>query len=108
VLAFDPAVDDPALLRTVIMLLRAAGLAASSRRGAEELATAEEKITEAAAQLEKLGDVKKNASSIHKNATKIESACTAITASIQRLLADALAALAEASSDNTHEPGAVA
>lgn len=108
VLAFDPVVDDPALLRTVIMLLRAAGLAASSRRGAEELATAEEKITEAAAQLEKLDDVKKNASSIHKNATKIESACTTINASIQRLLADALAALAEASSDETRQPGAVA
>lgn len=108
VLAFDPAVDDPALLRTVIMLLRAAGLAASSRRGDEELATAEEKITEAIAQLEKLDDVKKNATSIHKNATKIESACTRINASIQRLLADALAALAEASSDDTRETGAVA
>ncbi len=108
VLAFDPALDDPALLRTVIMLLRAAGLAASSRHGAEELATAEEKITEAVAQLEKLDDVKKSASSIHKNATKIESVCIAIDASIQRLLADALAALADAPSEGTHEPGAVA
>lgn len=108
VLAFDPALDDPALLRTVIMLLRASGLAASSRRGADELATAEEKITEAVAQLEKLDDVKKSASSIHKNATKIESACTAINASLQRLLADALAALVEASRDEAHEPGAVA
>lgn len=108
VLAFDPAADDPALLRTVVMLLRAAALAASSRRGAEELATAEEKITEAVAHLEKLDEVKKNASAIHKNATKIESACTGINASIQRLLADALAALGEASSADTHEPGAVA
>lgn len=108
VLAFDPAVDDPALLRTVVMLLRAAALASSTRRGVEEIATAEEKITEAIAQLEKLDDVKKNASSIHKNATKIESACTAINASIQRLLADALAALAEGVADSPDNPTAVA
>ncbi|ATO68171.2 Fis family transcriptional regulator [Mycobacterium avium subsp. hominissuis] len=108
VLAFDPAVDDPALLRTVVMLVRAAALAASSRRGAEQLATAEEKITEAVGQLEKLDDVKKNASAIQKNASKIESVCTTINAGIHRLLTDALAALAEASPEGSQAPGAVA
>ena len=79
VLAFDPTTDDPDLVRTVIMLLRTAALAASTRRGADQLETAEEKITEAVAQLEKLDDVKKTAGSIQKNALKIESACTEIT-----------------------------
>ncbi len=46
-MAFDPEHDDPSLLRTVVMLLRAAAIAASARTGATEIATAEEKIGEA-------------------------------------------------------------
>jgi hypothetical protein len=109
VLAFDPTSDDPDLVRTVVMLLRTAALAAATRRGAQQLATAEEKITEAVAQLDKLDDVKKAAGTIHKNADKIESGCTAINSGIQRLLSDALAALADA--QGTQDPpatGAVA
>lgn len=103
-LAFDPQPDDPALLRTVVMLLRASSLAAASRRGAEEIATAEEKITEAIAQLDKVDKVKKLASSIQKNANRIETECTGINAGIQRLLADALAALTEVPGDEPREP----
>lgn len=103
VLAFDPQADDPALLRTAVMLLRTSALAASSRRGAEEISTAEEKITEAIAQLDKIDKVKKLASSIQKNANKIENDCTGINAGIQRLLADALAALSEVPGDEPHE-----
>ncbi|WP_319431578.1 Fis family transcriptional regulator [Mycobacterium sp. RTGN5] len=99
VLAFDPMSDDPDLVRTVLMLLRTAALAAQSRRGAPQMATAEEKITEAVAQLERLEDVKKTAGSIQKNAMKIESSCTGITSSIQRLLTDALVSLNEARDD---------
>lgn len=110
VLAFDPASDDPELVRTVVMLLRAAALAAVTRKGAHQIATAEEKITEAVAQLAKLDEVKKTAGSIQKNATKIESACTGISAGIQRLLDDALVALTEAAADSPDDPveGAVA
>ena len=110
VLAFDPASDDPELVRTVVMLLRTAALAAATRKGARQIGTAEEKITEAVAQLGKLDDVKKTASSIQKNATKIDSACTGINASIQRLLAEALAALTDAAADSPDNPpaGAVA
>jgi len=108
VLAFNPESDDPALLRTVVMVLRASAIAASSRRGAEEIATAEERITEAIAQLAKIDQVKKLASSIQKNATKIENDCTGITAGIQRLLTDALAALTEVPGDQAHDPSAVA
>lgn len=83
------------------MLLRTAALAASSRRGAHQLDTAEEKITEAIAQLDKLDDVKKAAGAIHKSADKIESACTGISSGIERLLADALAALTDAKADTS-------
>ncbi|MCH9730851.1 MAG: Fis family transcriptional regulator [Actinomycetia bacterium] len=110
VMAFDPTSDDPDLVRTVVMLLRTAALAATTRRGADQLDTAEEKVNEALAQLEKLDDVKKTAGSIHKNAVKIETSCTAITSGIQRLLSDALSALGDAQagpSGNT-SAGAVA
>ncbi len=103
VMAFDPQTDDPALLRTVVMLLRASALTASSRRGTDEIATAEEKITEAISQLDKIDKVKSLASSIQKNATKIETDCTGINSGIQRLLTDALAALAEVPADDTRE-----
>ncbi|UXA10248.1 Fis family transcriptional regulator [Mycobacterium sp. SMC-8] len=96
VLAFDPTTDDPDLVRTAIMLLRTAALASATRRGAEQLATAEEKITAAVAQLDRVDDIKKAAGAIHKNADKIENGCTAATSAINRLLNDALAALAEA------------
>ncbi|MCV7078835.1 Fis family transcriptional regulator [Mycobacterium szulgai] len=97
VLAFDPGVDDPDLIRTVVMLLRTAALTAATRRGANQLVTAEEKITEAIERLTTLDDVKKTAGSIQKSATKIENSCTGITSGIQRLLTDALTALHDAS-----------
>lgn len=106
VLAFDPTTDDPDLVRTVVMLLRTAALAATTRRGADQLETAEEKITEALAQLEKLDDVKKTAGSIQKNALKIESSCTAITSGIHRLLSDALGSLGDAQADAQASPAA--
>lgn len=107
VLALDPTSDDPDLVRTVVLLLRAAALAASTRRGAEQLSTAEEKITAAVAQLARIDDIKKAANSIHKNADKIETGCTAVTSGIQRLLSEALAALADvqSASDITDTPG---
>lgn len=109
-LAFDPTSEDPDLLRTVVMLLRTAALTASTRRGAEQLTTAEEKISEAVTQLDRIDDIKKAAGSIHKNADKIETGCTAVTSSIHRLLAEALAALAaiantQTDSDSTAAPG---
>jgi hypothetical protein len=93
ILAFDPTTDDPDLVRTAIILLRAAAISVTSRQGSDQIATAEEKIAEAVAQLDKLDEVKKAAGSIHKSADKVESGCTAIRSGIERLLADALAAL---------------
>jgi hypothetical protein len=94
VLAFDPGHDDPDLLRTVVMLLRATAITASARKGADRTATAEEKISEALVQLAKIDSVKKLADTIGKNAAKIDSECTGLSSGIRRLLDQALAALA--------------
>jgi hypothetical protein len=93
VLAFDPDHDSPELLRTAVMLLRASAIVASTRTGASEIATAEEKIGEAIAELAEIDKIKKLAGSIQKNAAKIDSQCTGLNASIRRLLDQALGAL---------------
>jgi hypothetical protein len=104
VIAFDPDQDDPEVLRTVLMLLRTVSIAASVRTGDAELATAEERITEAIEQLERIDSVKRAAGTIQKSAAKIESDCTAITTTIHRLLDQALVALAgSASVDGSRE-----
>jgi hypothetical protein len=96
VIAFDPDQDDPEVLRTVLMLLRTVCIAASVRTGDLELATAEERISEAIDQLERIDSVKRVAGTIQKSAAKIESDCTAITTTIHRLLDQAIVALAGA------------
>ncbi len=93
VMAFDPENDDPHLLRTVVMLLRTMAIATTSRKGAHEIATAEEKINEALAQLAKIDSVKKLVGTIQKNATKIDGECTSLDSSIRRILDQALDAL---------------
>jgi hypothetical protein len=93
VMAFDPENDDPDLLRTVVMLLRTTAVAATSRKGVHEIATAEEKINEALAQLTKIDSVKKLAGAIQKSATRIDGECTSLNSSIRRLLDQALGAL---------------
>ncbi|MXP21536.1 Fis family transcriptional regulator [Gordonia sp. HNM0687] len=99
VLAFDPLTDDPDLVRTVVMLLRTSALAVANRTGAHEIATAEEKITDAVEQLGTIDDIKKTAGTIEKNAQKIEKSCSTIYSTIDRLLGEALAALAGAADD---------
>lgn len=96
VMAFDPAVDDPNLLRTVVMLLRTTAIAASARRGADEIATAEEKVAEAIGLLAKIDTIQKTAGAIHRSASKISIECETFTSAIERLLNQALAALAGA------------
>ncbi|MER6760263.1 MULTISPECIES: Fis family transcriptional regulator [Amycolatopsis] len=93
ILAFDPTTDDPNLLRTVVMLLRTTAIATSGRKGVQEIATAEDKITEALTHLAKIDSVKKLSATIQKSATKIDSECATLNAAIQRLLDEALIAL---------------
>jgi hypothetical protein len=114
VMAFDPENDDPDLLRTVVMLLRTTAVTASARKGAHQVATAEEKINEAVTQLAKIDSVKKLADAIQKSATKIDGECTSLNSGIRRLLDQALAALAGAEAitatrstvDNAHNGAA--
>ena len=94
VIAFDPDADDPEVLRTVILLLRTVAIAASVRTGDAEIDTAEDKIAEAVAQLDKIDAIKKTAGTIQKGAVKIDSECTSITTSIRRLLDQASISLA--------------
>ena len=94
VIAFDPDADDADVLRTVTLLLRTTAIAAVVRTGEAEIDTAEEKICDAVAQLDKIDAIKKTAGSIQKGATKIENECTSITTSIRRLLDQALVSLA--------------
>lgn len=101
VLAFNPATDDAQLLRTVVMLLRTAAIAAAARQGADEVATAEEKITEALQELTRIDCVKKEVASISKSAVKIDGACNGIHAAISRLLNQALVALSGAEHGGT-------
>lgn len=66
-----PEIDDPDLLRTVVMLLRTMAVAASSRVDAVELATVEEKVAEALECLGKIDDLKTVAARIGRDAEKV-------------------------------------
>ena len=98
VMVFDPASDEPDLLRTVVQLLRISAIAASSRRDAEGLQTAEERIGEAKGMLTKVDSIRKESGTIRKSADKIDGACNTVQTSIDRLLSQALDALRGAGS----------
>jgi hypothetical protein len=100
VLAFDPDNDSPDLLRTVIMFVRTAAIAAAGRKGVHQVATAEEKIAEACNHLVKIDSVKNLSAAIQKSATKIDSECTVLNSAVRRLLDEALVAL-----DGAHATG---
>lgn len=93
VLAHDPNVDSPDLLRAAVQLLRNQALLAASRTGNEQLHTVEEKLTEASDCLNKLGEIQRAAGNIRKGADKIDSECAGLHTSLHRLLAEASAAL---------------
>lgn len=93
VLAFDPASDGPELLRAVVQLLRVVAIAAGSRRDAEGLATAEERIAEAQRALEKVNLIRKASGSIRKGADTIDGECNSVQTTIDRVLGQALDAL---------------
>lgn len=62
VVAFDPdhAHDDPGLLRTAILLLRAAALTAVTPTGAAEVATVEERVLQAIEELARLDPIRRS------------------------------------------------
>ncbi|MBL8931714.1 MAG: hypothetical protein JNL54_16460 [Kineosporiaceae bacterium] len=105
VMAFDPDVDDPTLLRSAVQLLATTALAVSTRSTAADLGTVDEKIAAAVAQLQKLDDVKKLAGTIQRNAARIETESGGISLAIQRLLEEAQVLLHAASDTTPSQPG---
>ena len=93
VMVFDPQTGDPTLLKAVVQLLRMQATLALSRTGGEHVRTAEEKLTEATACLQRLTEVQKTAGSIRKGAEKIDIDCAGLHTTVQRLLAEAISAL---------------
>lgn len=94
VIAFDPMTDDSDLLRTVVHLIRASAIAASSRRDVEGLETAEESIQSAMALLDGINTIRKASGSVRKGADSIDKECNSIQTGITRHLGVALDALA--------------
>ncbi len=94
IVAFDPTSDDSDLLRTVVQLVRAAAIAASSRRDVEGLETAEENIRAAAGLLEGINAIRKAAGSVRKSADTIDKECNSVQTGVGRHLGVALDALA--------------
>lgn len=99
VVAFDPEQDDPALLRSVILLLRSQACLAVARSSGAQARTAEEKLAEAAELLEKLPDLQRIATTTRSNADKIVNGLGSLHTTLARLLADAMTALREATTD---------
>lgn len=94
VLAFDPEVDDPQLLRCALQLLRQAAEVAAARVDTGELETADEALAEALTKLLTLDRIKRNVDSIRKSTTSIETEATHLQADLARLLGQARTALA--------------
>ena len=94
VMAFDPATDDQALLHTVICLLRAASLAASTRDDNGEVETARERISEALEALSRLDEIQKTAGQIRKYGDRVATQADGLQTTLNRLLLQAQTALA--------------
>lgn len=93
VMAFDPLEDDPALLRTVLILLRTAALAASARLDDTGVQTAAERIAEALDVLPRVDTIRKLADGIRKNAVKVDTEADTLHTVLNRLLLQAQTAL---------------
>jgi len=94
ILAFNPETDDADLLRTVVQLVRASAIAASSRREVEGLETAEENIQAAITLLDGINKIRKASGSVRTSADAIDRECNTIQTGIDRHLGVALDALA--------------
>ena len=106
VLVFNPASDDPGVLRTVVQLLRVSAIAACARQDLEEIETANERIREALEVITKIDDIRKAAGSIRVNANKIDDQGTAMQTTLSRLLTQALTALAGSTSTTSGDSSA--
>jgi len=109
VMAFDPEADDPAMLRTVIQLLRVSALAAAARHDDSSAGVAAERIAQALDELPRLERIRKTASSIRKGAEQIDGDANRVAKQLGRLLSQAqqaLEALATPALTSNSEAGA--
>lgn len=105
VMAFDHQTDDPALLRTVIQLLRVSALAAVARPDTSGAQVAGERIAEALEVLPKVEKIRKAAGYIRKNAGDIDVEADRLQTSLNRLLLQAQTALAGVPLSSVEMPG---
>ncbi|MDX6254083.1 MAG: hypothetical protein QOJ11_417 [Frankiales bacterium] len=94
VMAFDPEVDSPELLRAVVQMLRLSAVSASARHHSDDVIGAEEKVAEAIEMLAKIDEIVKAATTIRKGADKIEAQCNSLHSALNRVLSEAADALA--------------
>jgi hypothetical protein len=93
VIAFDPDVDEPSLLRAAIQVLGTEGRRRVSTANSSDLGVADVKIVSARQQLADLVALHKVASGVRDNAVKIVVGLDAVHASLSQTLDQALTAL---------------
>lgn len=106
VMAFDPETDDQSLLHTVICLLRAASLAATTRDNGGEIEIARERISEALEALGRLDEIQRVAGQIRKSSDKVAGQADSLQSQLNRLLLQAQTALTVSSPSNAKSSGA--
>lgn len=106
VMAFDPAIDSPELLRAAIQLLRLSAQAAASRTESGELREAEDKITQALKLMTKIDVISKTAGLIKQHAGKIDDESGCLRVELSRVLTQAQSALAGVSRRETQHDAA--
>lgn len=94
--AFDPDTDEPTLLRTVLLLLRAQAFLAVSRSGTEQVRVAEEQLAVAAGQLEQFAELQRLATTVKTNADRMGPKLDRLHEVMARTINTAITALHEA------------
>lgn len=108
IVAFDPETDDPGLLQSVVLLLRAQACLASARSSGAQARTAEEKLVQATELLDKLPDLQRVATTTRSNADKLVNGLGSLHTTLARLLGEAMTALREATADGYTESASAA
>ena len=99
VMAFDPDHDDPAMLRTVLQLLRLAARHSTRQGQSGSVDTVAEKLSLAFAQLETIDGIQKSVNLTRKHANDIHVQVESLREQLTRLLTQAKTALAAVDSD---------
>ena len=101
VMAFDPDTDEPALLRSIVQLLRLSASAADARVDDAWAHTVEEKLNEALGTITKITDIHHSAGLVIRHAKTIERTASELESTLERLLSVARLALRSAASPVT-------